>query len=127
MKLIPQHNFLPSGFISQQTLCHNLGGFVKRQIIPNAVTYCCVHDARTVGADRVRYMPDVDSVEVFVVTGSLDEDLVVEVVEKLGHENVNIPHDLQHIQTLESGKNYIQILTMRMLPHLPGVILIHMS
>ena len=39
-------------------------------------------------------MSDVDRVEMFVVTGSLNEDLVVQVVQEFGHEHVDISHDL---------------------------------
>ena len=45
-------------------------------------------------------MPDVDGVEVFVVGSPLHKDLVVEVVQVLGHKDVDVAHDLQHIQAL---------------------------
>ena len=50
-------------------------------------------------------MSDVDGVEVFVVGRPLHEDLVVEVVQVLGHKDVNVAHDLQDIQTLNKQEN----------------------
>ena len=48
----------------------------------------------------VCYVPNIDCVEMFIVTGSLHEDLVVQVIEKLGDKDVDIPHDFKHIQAL---------------------------
>ena len=49
-------------------------------------------------------MADVDCVEMFIITGSLHKNLIVQVVQELGDEYVNIPHDFQHIQTLNDRK-----------------------
>lgn len=51
--------------------------------------------------DGISYVPDVDGVEVFVVARLFNKYLVVEIVEILGDKDVNIPHDLQNIQTLQ--------------------------
>lgn len=45
-------------------------------------------------------MPDVDGVEVFAVGGPLHEELVVQVVAVMAHKDVDVSHDLQHIQPL---------------------------
>ena len=49
-------------------------------------------------------MADVDGVEMFIITGSLHKNLIVQVVQELGDEDVNIPHDFQHIQPLNHRK-----------------------
>ena len=59
-----------------------------------------VHDADAVGPDRVGHVADVDRVQILVVRRLLHEDLVVEAVEILGHENVDVPHDFQHVEAL---------------------------
>ena len=63
-----------------------------------------VHDSSAVGSNRVGYVTDVDRVEVLVVALVLDEDLVVEVVHVLGHENMDVPHDFKHVQSLIKRK-----------------------
>lgn len=42
-------------------------------------------------------MANVDGVEVFVVAGTLNEDLVVEVVQVFGHKHMDVTHDLKDI------------------------------
>jgi hypothetical protein len=39
------------------------------------ITYCGVHDACAMGPDAVRYVTDVDGVQVFIVARSLNKDL----------------------------------------------------
>ena len=46
------------------------------------------------------YVADIDCVEMFIITGSLYKNLIVQVVQELGDEDMNIPHDFQHIQPL---------------------------
>ena len=52
------------------------------------------------------YVADVDCVEMFIITGSLYKNLIVQVVQELGDEDVNIPHDFQHIQPLNDTKTH---------------------
>ena len=81
--------------------------------LPGSSTYCGVHDADAVCAYGVGDVPDVDGVEVFVVGCPLHEDLVVEVVQVLGHKDVDVAHDLQHIQALtkQAPANYMAMST----------------
>lgn len=59
-----------------------------------------VDDTRAVSSQRVGDVPDVDGVQVLVLAALLDEDLIVQVVVVAGDEQVNVPHDLQHVQAL---------------------------
>ena len=63
-------------------------------------TYCGIHDACSMCTYGICYVADVDCVEMFVITGSLHKNLIVQVVQELGDEDMNIPHDFQHIQPL---------------------------
>ena len=49
-------------------------------------------------------MPDVDGVEVFAIGGPLHKELVVEVVAVVAHKDMDVAHDLQHVQSLQ-GKS----------------------
>ena len=51
-------------------------------------------------SDRVGNVPDADGVEVLAGAGLLDEHLAVHVVVVTSSEDMNVPHHLQHIQTL---------------------------
>jgi len=42
-------------------------------------------------------MANVDRIQVFIVAGLFNEDLVVQIVEVFGHEDMDIPHYFQHI------------------------------
>lgn len=45
-------------------------------------------------------MLDGHCVEVFVVAGGLNEELLVEVVQVVAYKHMDVAHDLQHIYTL---------------------------
>jgi hypothetical protein len=66
-------------------------------------THGGVHDTDAVGAYGVCDVSDVDGVEVLVVGRALHKDLVVEVVQVLGHKHVDVAHDFQNIQTLQQN------------------------
>eukprot|EP00047_Mylnosiga_fluctuans_P004037 m.232378 g.232378 ORF g.232378 m.232378 type:complete len:469 (+) comp12348_c0_seq1:38-1444(+) len=78
-----------------------------------------VHDAGAVRADRVGHVADVDRVQKLVLGLFLDEDLGVEVVVVLGHEQMDLAHDCKHIQTLleslggQSGVRHVQRVLLR--------------
>ena len=63
-----------------------------------------VHDADPVGPDGIGHVANIDRIQVFVVRGFLHKNLVVEVVEVFGHEDVNVPHDFQHVEALKLKK-----------------------
>ena len=49
---------------------------------------------------KEKVVPNVDSVEMFVVAPELHKDLIVEVVHVSGDEDVDIPHNLQYVKSL---------------------------
>ena len=53
-------------------------------------------------SDGVCYVGDVDSVEVLVVAGGLQEDLVVQVVQVSRHKHVQVAHNLQNVKALRN-------------------------
>lgn len=56
-------------------------------------------------ANRVGYVLNGDSTEMFVFADSLHEELLVQVVQVVLHKHMNVAHDLQYIHTL-AQKNY---------------------
>lgn len=63
-------------------------------------SYSCINDAGSVCPDRIGDVLDGDSVEMFVLTGGLHKELLVQVVQVMLHKHVDVAHDLQHIHTL---------------------------
>lgn len=51
-------------------------------------------------ADGVGDVLDGDGVEVLVVAGGLNEELLVKVVEVVAHKHVDVTHYLQHVHAL---------------------------
>ena len=63
-------------------------------------TYCCVHYSGAMGADGVGNMADVDGGKKLGLGGPLHKYLIVEIVAVVGDKDVNVPHDLENVQTL---------------------------
>lgn len=63
-----------------------------------------VHDANAVGSYRVGDVSNVDRVERLVGRVSLDEYLIVEVVQVAGDEHVNVAHNLKNVQALFNNR-----------------------
>lgn len=62
-----------------------------------------MRDTRSMRSDRVRYMSGTDGVQVLSIRRRaylLHEALRVEVVVVSRHKDVDVPHQLQHVQTL---------------------------
>ena len=59
-----------------------------------------IHDTRSVCSDRIGNVPDVDGIEVLVLAIGFHENLVIQVVQVIGHKDVNVSHDFQDIQAL---------------------------
>ena len=51
-------------------------------------------------SDRIGNVPNVDGIEVLVLAIGFHENLVIQVVQVIGHKDVNVAHDFQHIQAL---------------------------
>lgn len=64
-----------------------------------------VDDTGAVRLHRVGNVPGANDVEVLALAVRLYEHLQVHVVGIRGGESVYIPHDLQHVYALESGKD----------------------
>lgn len=69
-----------------------------------------VDDPRSVCAQRVRDMPNVDRVQMLVVAAALNENLIVQVVQIFRHEQMNISHDLKHVESLLQRLRWKMIL-----------------
>ena len=54
-------------------------------------------------SDRIGNVPDVDGIQVLILTIGFDENLVIQVVQVIGYKHVNVAHDFQHIQALFQG------------------------
>ena len=63
-------------------------------------TYCCIHYSSAMGADGVGNMANVDGGKKLGFGGPLHKYLVVEIIAVVGDKDVDIPHDLEHVQTL---------------------------
>lgn len=63
-----------------------------------------INNARAMGLHRIGHMTCANYVEMLVPTLNLHKQLQVHVVRVAGGKGVNIAHDLQHIDTLESKK-----------------------
>lgn len=91
-----------------------------------------IDDARAMGLHRIGHVSCANDVEMLVATLNLHKQLQVHVVRVARGEGVNIAHDLQHVDALESKKELLTIIKARylsLIPHLVdnliGQIVIH--
>lgn len=69
-------------------------------------------------SDRVGYVPDIDCVEVLIVTEMFYEYLIIQIILVFGHKYMNIPHDFQNIQTLKQDDSELIFETLKLLYHI---------
>ncbi len=68
---------------------------------------CRVHDSDAVCSNRIGYVTYVYRVQVLICALTLNEYLIVQVVQIASDKHVNVAHDLQHIEALRFNTNSI--------------------
>lgn len=87
----------------------------KRKETPSKELVCevdgRVHDTKTVRSDGVGNVTNIDCVQMLIRRRFLDENLVIQIVQVLGHKHMDVSHNFQNIKALfESLRWQIHVL-----------------